>query len=119
MESRKAFFSFMAALLLVLLSNAPASKSALSCSDALKDLRPCASYLMTGTGMPPAACCTGASALAVVANSTTDKQAACNCLQSAAKSVNVNFTLAKALPGNCGINLGFAIDPNMNCSTIS
>ncbi|XP_052170937.1 non-specific lipid-transfer protein 1-like [Diospyros lotus] len=108
-------------VLVLMLVLSPASEAALACSDVMKDLRPCAGYLQSGSGQPPAACCAGVSALASAASSTADKQAACTCIQNVAKNanLNINVTLAKALPGNCGIKLGFTVDPNTDCSKIN
>lgn len=104
------------AAVVLLLSLAPISESAISCSDVLKDLRPCVNYLRSGNGMPPAACCAGASTLANAATTSADKKAACSCIKSAAKQINPNAQLAQALPGNCGISLPVAVSPNVDCS---
>ncbi|KAG5238154.1 hypothetical protein OIU76_014671 [Salix suchowensis] len=108
----------MAALMMFLLL-APTSDAAISCSDVIKDLRPCVRYLVNGTGKPPSACCAGALALQSAASSTADKKAACECIKSASKTINPNPQLALALPANCGINLPFTISPNVDCSKIS
>lgn len=107
-------FSFTVVLLLLVL--APTSHSAISCSDVLKDLRPCLSYLTSGSGMPPAGCCVGATKLANSATTTADKKAACACIKSAAQQINPNPQLAQALPGNCGISLPVPITTNVDCS---
>ncbi|CAL5330959.1 unnamed protein product [Camellia sinensis] len=116
MKSSTQALPFSAMLILLLLLVAPASIAAITCSDVIKDLRPCISYLKTGSGTPPAACCAGAKALASAATSTADKKTACNCIKSTSKNMKINSKLAKALPGNCGINLGFSVDPNIDCS---
>ncbi|PWA94797.1 Bifunctional inhibitor/plant lipid transfer protein/seed storage helical domain-containing protein [Artemisia annua] len=97
----------------------PSSHGAISCSTVIKDVSPCVSYLKSGSGMPPSACCTGAKALAAAASTTADRQTACGCLKSASKSLNANPSLAKSLPGNCGISLGFTISPNVDCTKIT
>ncbi|WCJ19047.1 Non-specific lipid-transfer protein [Euphorbia peplus] len=110
----------MAPLLLVLLlSLAMSSEAAISCSDVMKDLRPCVKYLVNGSGAPPAACCAGASALASAATTTPDKQAACACIKSAAKQINPNAQLAQALPTNCGISFPYTVSPNVDCSKVT
>ncbi|KAL7204156.1 hypothetical protein ACSBR2_017260 [Camellia fascicularis] len=119
MKSSTQALPFNAMLILLLLLVAPASIAAITCSDVIKDLRPCISYLKTGSGTPPAACCAGAKALASAATSTADKKTSCNCIKSTSKNMKINSKLAKALPGNCGINLGFSVDPNIDCSKIS
>ncbi|XP_022012806.1 uncharacterized protein LOC110912427 isoform X1 [Helianthus annuus] len=45
-----------------------------------------------------------------------DKLAGCNCLKSALRSLNPNPALAKTLPGNCGISLGFTMSANIDCT---
>ncbi|CAL9003980.1 unnamed protein product [Prunus brigantina] len=105
-----------AALIGCLLLLATVSEATITCSDVTNDLRPCLSYLVNGSGKPPAACCTGASALASAASTPADKKAACGCIKSAAQKINLKVQLAQALPGNCGINLPFTISPNTDCS---
>ncbi|XP_050218746.1 non-specific lipid-transfer protein 8-like [Mercurialis annua] len=107
-----------ATLLLLLLANS-VSEAAISCSDVIKDVRPCVNYLVNGSGKPPAACCAGASALSSSATTTADKRTACSCIQSAAQKLNVNAQLAQALPSNCGISLPYTISPNFDCSKIT
>ncbi|KAL8262511.1 hypothetical protein R6Q59_023860 [Mikania micrantha] len=97
----------------------PSSNAVISCATVIQDLTPCVGYLRSGSGKPPPACCSGAKALAAAATATADKQAACSCLQMASRSLNPNPTLAKSLPGKCGINLGFTISPNVDCTKIS
>ncbi|XP_042015312.1 non-specific lipid-transfer protein 8-like [Salvia splendens] len=112
--------SFTQALLfLAVLAAVVAPSRAITCSDVMKDLRPCINYLKSGSGTPPSPCCTGASSLASAATTTADKQTACNCIKNAAKSITIKPELAKALPGNCGISMPFQISPNVDCSKIS
>ncbi|KAI3683100.1 hypothetical protein L1987_83600 [Smallanthus sonchifolius] len=103
----------------LLMLSLPSSDAVISCSTVIQDIAPCVSYLRSGSGMPPSTCCSGAKALAAAAKATLDKQAACSCLQSASKTLNPNPVLAKSLPGNCGISLGFTISPNVDCSKIT
>lgn len=107
------------ATLMLLIVLAPAAEAAIACSDVIKDLRPCVNYLVNGSGMPPAACCTGASNLASSASTSADKKAACECIKTAAKKLNPNPQLAKGLPGNCKISLPFTVSPNVDCSKYS
>lgn len=93
-----------------------APADAITCSDVIKDLRPCMNYLKSGSGAPPPPCCAGASSLAAAAKTTADKQTACTCLKNAAKNINPKPELAKALPGSCGISMPFQISPNVDCS---
>ncbi|GLT84218.1 hypothetical protein SLE2022_024630 [Rubroshorea leprosula] len=109
--------NFVAALVLLMLL-APASEAAISCSDVIKDLRPCVNYLVNGTGAPPSSCCAGASALAAAATSSADKKTACQCIKSAAQKINPNQQLAQGLAANCGITLPVAVSPNVDCSKV-
>nr|GEU99970.1 non-specific lipid-transfer protein 8-like [Tanacetum cinerariifolium] len=119
----KGFFQVAPLLAIIVVSIillfVPSSHGAISCSTVIQDVSPCVSYLRSGSGMPPSACCTGAKALAAAANTTPDRRTACSCLQSASRSLNPNPALAKSLPGNCGISLGFAISPNVDCTKIA
>ncbi|KAI3697336.1 hypothetical protein L6452_30285 [Arctium lappa] len=108
---------FVVAIVSLLLLFVPSTDAVLSCNTVIQDVRPCVSYLMNGSGMPPSACCSGAKALATAASTTTDRQAACSCLKSASQSLNLNLQLATSLPANCGINLGFTISPSVDCTT--
>lgn len=92
------------------------SDAAITCSDVIKDLKPCINYLKSGSGSPPADCCAGASNLASSTTSTADKQAACTCLKNASKSINVKPELAKSLPGNCGISFPYPLSPTVDCT---
>ncbi|XP_058225150.1 non-specific lipid-transfer protein AP10-like [Rhododendron vialii] len=118
MKSSSQAVPLMAILMLVLLVS-PSSVAAITCGDVLRNISPCVSYLISGSGMPPPPCCAGAKALAASCTTTADRQTACGCIKTASKSLNVKPALAKALPGNCQINLGFTVDPNIDCSTIS
>ncbi|XP_076893467.1 non-specific lipid-transfer protein 8-like [Bidens hawaiensis] len=94
----------------------PSSDAAITCSTVIKDLQPCVNYLKSGSGMPPPACCSGAKALVAATTATDDKRAACTCLQKVSGSINPNPALAKSLPGNCGISLGFTISTSVDCT---
>ncbi|XP_002531706.2 non-specific lipid-transfer protein 8 [Ricinus communis] len=119
MKSVSLAVSAMATVMMLLLLTTSVSEAAISCSDVIKDLRPCVNYLVNGTGTPPAACCAGASALASAATTTADKRAACACIKTAAQQLNPNAQLAQALPANCGISLPYTISPNFDCSKVS
>ncbi|XP_073023258.1 non-specific lipid-transfer protein 8-like [Primulina eburnea] len=110
--------SIAAAFLIMLYILLPSSEAKISCSDVIKDIQPCINYLKSGSGLPPAPCCAGASNLASTATTSADKQTACSCLKNASKNINLKPELAKSLPGNCGISLPFAVSPNVDCSKI-
>ncbi|PIN10576.1 hypothetical protein CDL12_16831 [Handroanthus impetiginosus] len=118
MSSPSLAIRVLAVAIAVTLLAAPAA-AAISCSDVIKDIKPCINYLKSGSGAPPSDCCAGASSLASAATSTADKQAACACLKNAAKNLNVKPELAKSLPGSCGISSPIQISPSVDCSKIS
>ena len=103
-------------VVVVVLSASSSSEAAITCSDVVNDLRPCATYLSSGSGKPPPACCSGAKALAAAASTSADRKSACNCIKTAAKSLTIKSDLAQSLPSNCGISIPFSISPNTDCS---
>eukprot|EP01018_Ginkgo_biloba_P031729 Gb_23000 [translate_table: standard] len=109
--------SWLAVALLMCLLLAPFAKGAVTCSDVLSDLSPCVGYLQTGTGKPTSSCCNGATKLAASAKSTADRQAVCSCLMGVVSTVQPKESAAKALPGACGLQLGFPISTKADCST--
>ncbi|KAK1413378.1 hypothetical protein QVD17_35150 [Tagetes erecta] len=117
--SSKASLLLLITILSLIVIFVPSSDAVISCSTVIQDVVPCVGYLKSGSGLPPPACCSGAKALAAATSTTADKQAACSCLKSASRTVNPNPVLAKSLPGNCGIKLGFSISPNVDCTKIT
>ncbi|KAL1818767.1 hypothetical protein ACET3Z_013636 [Daucus carota] len=106
-------------LLVLIFLLSPTSEAAITCSDVISNLRPCISYLTSGSGKPPSPCCAGVSTLSTSATTTADKQTACNCIKNASKNLNVNTALAQALPSNCGVSLPFTVSPTVDCSKIT
>ncbi|CAM8969670.1 unnamed protein product [Rhodiola kirilowii] len=88
----------------------------ITCTQVISDLRPCFSYLQSGSGKPPSACCAGASTLAEAAATSADRRAACECIKTASQALKPNPDLAADLPKNCGIDLPFAISATLDCS---
>lgn len=103
-------------VLLLVVYSLTTSEATLSCTEVIKDLRPCVTYLSSGSGQPPAACCSGVKALVAAAVTSEDKKAACTCIKNTSKSLTINAQLAQALPSNCGITLSISISPNADCS---
>ncbi|KAJ0962919.1 hypothetical protein J5N97_028041 [Dioscorea zingiberensis] len=95
------------------------SEGAIQCSDVVKYVTPCTSYLKSGSGSPSSACCSGVTKLNSAATSSADRKAACKCLVSAAQKIKPAASAAKALPGSCGISLPYTISLNMDCSKVN
>nr|A0AT31.1 RecName: Full=Non-specific lipid-transfer protein 5; Short=LTP5; Flags: Precursor [Lens culinaris]AAX35809.1 lipid transfer protein 5 precursor [Lens culinaris subsp. culinaris] len=97
---------------------APMAEGAISCGAVTGDLSPCLTYLTGGPGPSPQ-CCGGVKKLLAAANTTPDRQAACNCMKSAASSITkLNTNNAAALPGKCGVNIPYKISTSTNCNTV-
>lgn len=92
------------------------SEGVIQCSDVLKDISSCTSYLKSGSGSPSAACCSGISKLNSAASTSADKKAACKCLLSAAQKIKPDAAAAKGLPSSCGISLPYTISTSIDCS---
>ncbi|XP_058729394.1 non-specific lipid-transfer protein 3 [Vicia villosa] len=106
------------ALVMCMVAIAPMAEAAVSCGTVTGDLGPCLTYLEGGAG-PSVPCCAGVKKLLAAAATTADRQAACNCLKSAAGSINnLNTNNAAALPGKCGVNIPYKISTSTNCNTI-
>lgn len=98
---------------------APMAEAALSCGTVSGDLVPCLTYLQApNNASPPPSCCAGVKKLLGAATTTPDRQAACNCLKSAAGSISkLNTNNAAALPGKCGVSIPYKISTSTNCNT--
>ncbi|KAL5980800.1 hypothetical protein ACLOJK_028710, partial [Asimina triloba] len=104
-----------ASAILVLLLLLSPSEAAVQCSDVVKALAPCTTYLKSG-GTPTGACCSGLKQLNSLASLPADRKTACGCLKDAAQKMNPNEAAAKSLPGSCGITLPVAVSKNVDCS---
>ncbi|KAJ1419251.1 Plant lipid transfer protein/Par allergen [Sesbania bispinosa] len=108
---------FACVIVAVMCMAAPMAEAAISCGMVTGSLAPCMGYLQGGAG-PSAACCNGVKKLNGAAQTTPDRQAACNCLKNAAGSISgLNAANAAALPGKCGVNIPYKISTSTNCAT--
>ncbi|CAL5211155.1 unnamed protein product [Lathyrus oleraceus] len=108
------------ALVICMVVIAPMAEAALSCGAVTGDLAPCLTYLQApNNASPPPPCCAGVKKLLGAATTTPDRQAACNCLKSAAGSISkLNTNNAAALPGKCGVSIPYKISTSTNCNTV-
>ncbi|GMN64123.1 hypothetical protein TIFTF001_033199 [Ficus carica] len=84
---------------------------------AAKSATPCVSYLKTkGAETPSDDCCKGADAVVAAAKTKDDKQAACECIKTAAKAIKANEGKAKAPLTKCKVSLPYNISRSMDCS---
>ncbi|XP_030456017.1 non-specific lipid-transfer protein 1-like [Syzygium oleosum] len=106
------------ALAVGLVVAAPLAESAISCGQVTNSVAPCLGYLRKGGAIPPA-CCNGIRSLNSAARTTPDRQAACRCMKAASSSIQgINFGLASALPGKCGVNIPYKISPATDCNRV-
>ncbi|KAL4557778.1 hypothetical protein LXL04_035967 [Taraxacum kok-saghyz] len=94
------------------------TESAVTCQLVVSSLTPCTSFLIKG-GRVPKACCNGVKSLYKDANTATDRQMACRCMEQAALMLpGINIDYASDLPGKCDVNIPYEISPVFNCSTV-
>ncbi|MED6122611.1 Non-specific lipid-transfer protein [Stylosanthes scabra] len=98
---------------------APMVNATITCGQVASSISPCIPFVKSG-GVPTPACCNGVRSLNSAAKTTADRQAACNCLKSAASSLGGNFNAANAasLPGKCGVSIPYKISTSTNCAAI-
>ncbi|KAL4606457.1 hypothetical protein ACB092_09G104500 [Castanea dentata] len=97
---------------------APVAQAAISCGQVQSSLVACISYLRSG-GSPTQACCNGVKSLNNAAKTTADRQAACECLKTAAGSISgLSPANAASLPGKCGVNVPYKISTSTNCKNV-
>ena len=90
---------------------------AITCGQVTASLAPCITYLQNG-GAPSAGCCNGVRSLVAAAQTTADRQAACNCLKTAAGAIGgLNPQNTEALPGKCGASIPYKFSTSTNCAT--
>ncbi|KAL4386602.1 hypothetical protein GQ457_09G012740 [Hibiscus cannabinus] len=105
-------------VVLCMVVGAPLAQGAITCGQVSSALVPCIPYLKSGGTVPPA-CCSGIKSLNSAAKTTPDRQAACNCLKSAAASMSgINYGLASGLPGKCGVSIPYQISPSTDCKSV-
>ncbi|GMI93082.1 ARABIDOPSIS THALIANA LIPID TRANSFER PROTEIN 1, lipid transfer protein 1, LIPID TRANSFER PROTEIN 1 [Hibiscus trionum] len=106
-------------VVLCLVVGAPLAQGTITCSAVTSSLSPCIAYLRSSGGKVPTACCNGVRNLNNAAQSTPDRQAACNCIKSASGSIpGINYGLASSLPGMCGVSIPYKISPSTDCKSV-
>ena len=105
-----------AVALVVMLAAAPRPTAAITCGQVASAIGPCMSFARGGPG-PSAQCCNGVRNLNAQARSTADRQTACNCLKSVARSTKgLSLGNTAAIPARCGVSVPYAITPSVDCS---
>ncbi|KAE8662778.1 Non-specific lipid-transfer protein [Hibiscus syriacus] len=98
---------------------APLAQGAINCGKSHPNWRLHPYLKGPGGGAVPPACCSGIKTLNGEAQTTPDRQAACNCLKSAAATITgINLNLASGLPGKCGVSIPYQISPSTDCKSV-
>ncbi|KAA3455509.1 non-specific lipid-transfer protein-like [Gossypium australe] len=107
-------------MVLCLVVGASLAKGAISCGQVISALTPCIPYVRNnGAVGVPAPCCNGIRSLNAAAQSTPERQSACNCVKALAASISgINYDLTNKLPGMCGVHSPFKISPSTNCKSV-
>ncbi|KHG04165.1 Non-specific lipid-transfer A [Gossypium arboreum] len=93
-------------------------QAAVTCKQVDDALAACVPYLTNG-GVPSTPCCNGVGELRNSAETTADRQAACNCVkQAAARIPTIKEDDAATLPAKCHVQVDFPISKNTNCEDI-
>ncbi|KAL0450912.1 UNVERIFIED_CONTAM: Non-specific lipid-transfer protein [Sesamum latifolium] len=87
----------------------------LACSDVVKALLPCETFLKEG-GSVPGSCCSGVKSLNSAANTAALRQTVCQCLEAAGKAYDLSPKYAAALPKQCKVTVGYPISYGTDCS---
>ncbi|XP_039050593.1 non-specific lipid-transfer protein 1-like [Hibiscus syriacus] len=102
------------------MSAVEAAEAAVTCSNVVRHLLPCVSYVQNG-GQPAAQCCNGVKTLLAQAQTKTDRQNVCRCTKSAIKGIpTTRFNLANAasLPDKCNLHVPYKISPSTDCNKV-
>ncbi|XVE76857.1 hypothetical protein DITRI_Ditri13aG0014000 [Diplodiscus trichospermus] len=111
-----AIISVLVALAMVQFMAKP-GEAAVTCQDVDSSLAPCVPYLSTGAGNPSGPCCDGVRRIKDIAQTTPDKQAACNCAKdAAARMPSLKEDAAASLPAKCNVQVSFPISKSIDCS---
>ncbi|KAJ4827105.1 hypothetical protein Tsubulata_002440 [Turnera subulata] len=106
-------------VLMCMVAGAPLVQAAIGCGQVASNLGACIPYARSGTGAPPAACCSGIRALNSAAKTTPDRQQVCNCLKGlAGRAAGVNYNVVAGIPGKCGVSIPYKISPSTDCKTV-
>ena len=111
-----ALFKLACVIIVCMMVVAPHAEAAITCGIVSKSLAPCVGFLEGGS-VPSSGCCNGVKTLTSLASTPTDRRTACGCLKSDAASFkSLNFKKAAQLPSKCGVTIGYAISPSIDCS---
>ncbi|CAH9069209.1 unnamed protein product [Cuscuta epithymum] len=108
------------AVLCMLAVTAPRHAEAVTCSQVATNLMPCVAYLK-GNAALTGNCCSGVTNLNAIANNTPEnRKAACQCLKQLANTNSgIKPQLAKDLPSQCNVKIGYVISMDTDCNSLN
>ncbi|CAI0546938.1 unnamed protein product [Linum tenue] len=104
---------------LLLFGAAAAAGGALDCTTVTGLISACSAFITYGSPdpLPGSPCCEAMTTLGTVAETGgSSGGGVCRCLLGLIATYNPNATAIATLPGFCGIDMGFIIDPNTDCA---
>ncbi|XP_021892230.1 putative non-specific lipid-transfer protein 14 [Carica papaya] len=92
--------------------------AAVECGTMAAIISGCSSFISYGTPepVPGTPCCDALNNLHVISDSVANKRSVCGCLMGLITTYYPHATALATLPGLCGVDLGFTIDPNTDCN---
>ncbi|XP_058732924.1 non-specific lipid-transfer protein 1-like [Vicia villosa] len=107
------------AMIMCMILGLPQTLAALTCLQVDAKLAPCIPYVTGSGGAVPQPCCDGITALNNQAATKNDRQAACKCIEKAAKALpGLNVDALFGLPSKCGVKLPYNLGPSIDCNKI-
>ncbi|XP_058768620.1 non-specific lipid-transfer protein 1-like [Vicia villosa] len=107
------------AMMMCMILGLPQTLSALTCGQVEAKLAPCVPYVTGIVGAVPQPCCDGITAVNNQSTTKDDRQAACRCIDKAAKALpGLNVDALVGLPSKCGVKLPFNLGPSTDCNKI-
>ncbi|XP_039684108.1 non-specific lipid-transfer protein [Medicago truncatula] len=97
----------------------PLASAAPSCPAVQQTLTTCLLYATNPHGPPPEPCCNGIKTLHGQSQTPLDRRDVCGCLKSMMTNLKLNLPAVATLPKECGVDLGYVISPDMDCSKVN
>ncbi|OAY34865.1 hypothetical protein MANES_12G052803v8 [Manihot esculenta] len=79
----------------------------ITCSRALRELKPCTAFVLGPAPLPSASCCTAVQTVNKEANNPGIRQQICECIREAAAAGGISLTKARKIPSLCHVQLPF------------
>jgi hypothetical protein len=92
------------------------ASAGITCGQVGSSIAPCVSYA-TGKGPLTTNCCNGVRRLNNAASTSADRQAACRCLKSLARSIKqLNMGAVAGIPAKCSVAVPFPLSLSTDCN---